>query len=185
MLSTKKRINLLAKIAQQAATPATSTTATTPATAQPATIAPPPQFQASSAYGWLSNAYNSTSISTINNLCSTLNIALHYASNGQFNFQILRDQSFQFDPSSAPSVDAKNLLNISALVYKTFLNSGNAFPTKPTGKQIKTWGDMIGASQAFLNLSQLNPTGIIAQKIQGNLKDNILNYIRYLEAANP
>lgn len=188
MLTIKTRLKFFSKIAQQVAAPASASTSTsaTPAAATPApSIAPPPAFQASGVWGWLNAAYTPTTISTINNLCSTLNIALHYASNGQFNFQILRGQAFQVDPSGAPSVDAKNLLNLSILVYKTFLNAGNEFKTKPTGKQIKTWGDMISNSQSFLNLSQLNPTGIIAQKMPGNLKDNILNYIRYLEIANP
>ena len=188
MSSIKARLKFLSKIAQQAAPAATASTSTsaTPAAATPVpSIAPPPSFQASAVWGWLNSAYTPTTISTINNLCSTLNMALHYASNGQCNLQILRGQAFQVDPSGMPYVDAKNLLNLSILVYKTFLNAGNAFQAKPTGKQIKTWGDMMSNSQSFLNLSQINPTGIIAQKMSGNLKDNILNYIRYLEIANP
>ena len=180
MFSLYNRLKLLSKIAQQ-----TTSTTTPQTTTTTATIAPPPNFQASGMWGWLTNSYNSYTITLINNLISILNTALQYASNGEFNFQILKDQSFQVDISSAPSVDAKNILNLSILLYKTFLNSGNQFPQKVSSQQIKTWIELINNSQALMNLSQLNPTGIIAQKIPGNLKDNIINYLRYISLANP
>jgi hypothetical protein len=187
MLSTKNRIKLLSKIAQLGSAPQSTTNNPTTPQSTPAastTISPPPTFIASQIYGWLPGQYNTNSINYINGLISLLNTALHYSSNGQYNFQELRNDNFQIDPSGAPSIDTKNLLNLSILIYKTFLNSGNQFPTKPTPQQIQNWGKLIGSSQAFLNLSQLNPSGPIAQKIPGNMKDNILNYIRYLDMYN-
>jgi len=180
MLSLKDRLKILSRIAQQTnGTLPQNTVETT------AVVAPPPSFVASQIWGWLGNDYSSTTLTTINNLISLLNTVLHYSSNGQFNFQILRNEGFQVDPSGVPSIDTKNLINLSLLIYRTFLNNGNRFPQKTTPHQIATWCDMVANSQAFLNLSQLSPTGIIAQKVPGNLKDNILNFLRYLEMANP
>lgn len=172
----------LSKIAQQAATPSTGNGAST---TQSPVITTPPTFQASGVFGWLNAAYNSQTTAMINTLITTLNIALHYASNGQFNFQILRNNGFQVDPSSASNVDAKNLLNLSMLVYKTFLNFGNQPLQKFTPVQISNWVKLVSSSQPLLNLSQLNPTSVIAQKLPGNLKDNIMNYLRYIALYNP
>jgi len=174
-MSIKERLKILTKIAQQATTPTAPTT----------TMVPPPGFQASSIFGWLGSVYNTQTVSSLNNLCSTLNIALHYVSNGQFNWQVLRGNGFQVDPSGAPNVDAKNLINLSMLTYQTLLNAGNKPPQQVSPSQIATWVGMLSNSQALMNLSQVNPTGVIAQKIPGNLKDTILTYLKYLTMYNP
>lgn len=183
-MNTKARLKILNKIAQQVQT---NTPPSTPDTSVPATpgITPPPNFVASDVWGWLNNSYNSYSVSLINNLSNILNISLHYASNGKYNFQILRNNGFQIDPSAATTVDSKNLLNLSILVFKTLLNNGNQFPQKVSGDQISRWVQTISTSQALLNLSQLSPVGTIAQKIPGNFKDNILNLLRTLQMYNP
>lgn len=173
----KKRLLFWSKLAQQ--------TTTTPQAVPATTVAPPPAFQASGIWGWITSSYNSYSVTILNNLVSLLNTSLHYSSNGQYNWQKAYNNAFQIDPSAAPSVDTKNLLNLSLLVYRTFINKGNQFPTKPTPQQIQSWGNLVSNSQAFLNLSQINPTGPLAQKVQGNLKDDILNFIRFLNMYNP
>lgn len=196
MLPLKLRMKILSKLAQTVpgspaspASPASPTAPTspnaptTPSSTQAATIPPPPAFQASGAWGWMGNVYNSNSVGFIDSLVDLLNKALHYASSGKFNWQILRN-NFNVDASAAGSVDAKNLLNLSKLVHQTYLNGGNAFPQKVTGTQIATWNTSVSQSQAFLNLSQLNPTGLVAQKI-GNPKDSILNILRELARYNP
>lgn len=167
------------------ASPTSPNAPTTPESTTAAQIPPPPNFQVSAAYGWMTNSYNSNTVASIDKLAGILNMALHYASNSKYNLLILRNQSFQVDPSAAPSIDAKNLLNLSVLLYKTYLNSGNQFPQKPTGNQIQEWNSRIEQSQAFLNLSQLSPTGTIAQKMPGNIKDNILNILREIDRYNP
>lgn len=180
MFSISQRFEIWIKLAQQA--PAAGTT---PATQQASIPPPPPSFQASAAYGWMTRAYNSYTVTTLNNLIATLNVALHYSSNGKYNFLILRNSAFQVDPSAATSVDTKNLLNLALLIYRTYLNHGNPLPQAATAQQIQTWNGMISNSQALLNLSQLNPTGQISQKIPGNLRENILNFLRYLAMYNP
>lgn len=183
MFSLKERLKLLTRIAQAATPDPTASVAVgAPAAVTPP---PPPAFQASGAWGWITNDYNSYTVSVINNLISMLNTALHISSKGQFNWLILRGNSFQVDPSGVPSIDTKNLLKLSQMVYKTFINNGNQFKQKPTSEQIQNWGTAITGSQPFLNLSQLNPTGPIAQKIPGSLKDDILNLIRLLNMYNP
>lgn len=193
MIPLKLRRKLLNKLAQAvpgapaSPTAPTSPTApnapTTPASTTSATIPPPPDFQASSAWGWMGEKYNAASVGFINSLVTLLNKALHYASQGKFNWQILRN-NFDVDASAAGGTDAKNILNLSKLVHDTYLNKGNAFPQKVTGTQIAAWNTAISQSQSFLNLSQLNPTGTIAQKM-GNPKDAILNILRDLARYNP
>src|SRR6202790_286016 len=115
MLSQKMRFKIFEKLSQQTDQTGTVTTPTQP------NIPPPPSFVASNTPGWtwIINIYNSQSVNTINTLIGLINIALHYSSNGQFNMQILRNNSFQVDPSGVPSVDTKYLLNIAVLIYKT------------------------------------------------------------------
>lgn len=182
MLPRKSRLKILAKIAQQTDVPPSTSDTSTPI--KPG-IASPPNFLASSIWGWLNNSYNSYSITLIDRLISILNIALHYASNGQNNFQTLKNKNFQIDSSAAGTVDAKNLINLSMLIFKTLLNNGNQFPQKVTPDQIYHWVQTISNSQPLLNLSQLSPTGAIAQKIPGNFRDNILNLLRTLQMYNP
>lgn len=181
------RLQLLRKLAQQASAPQTTAndTQTTPQTVSTTpTTTPPPAFSASQTWGWLVEVLNPITINALNSLISTLNIALHYASNGKLNWLELHNDGFQVDPSGTPSIDAKNLLNVSILVYRTYINSGNKPPQPFTSAQIKAFNQQIANSQAFLNLAQLNPTGAVAQRIPGGLKDTILNILRYIDSAN-
>jgi len=198
MLPLKLRLKILNKLAQAVpgapgapaspaypASPASPTTTTTPASTTAAVIPPPPAFTASGAWGWMGNVYNSASVGFINGLVSILSTALHYSSQGQHNWQTLRNNGFNVDPSGEKSVDTKNLLNLSKLVYNTYLNGGNQPPAKITGNQIATWNSSVMQSQPYLNLSQLSPTGTVQQKMPGNLKDNIANILRQLAQYNP
>jgi hypothetical protein len=198
MLPLKLRLKILNKLAQAVpgapaspaspsspASPASPTTTNAPASTTAAVIPPPPAFTASGAWGWLGNVYNSASVSILDRLVGLLNMALHYSSEGKFNFQVLRNNGFSVDPSGANSIDTKNLLILSKAVYQTYLNGGNQFPQKVAGSQIIAWNSSLSQSQAFLNLSQLSPTGTIAQKMPGNLKDTILNSLRELASYNP
>lgn len=195
MLPLKLRLKYLAKLAQAVpGAPASPASPTSP-TAQPATttptsttqavIPPPPAFTASGAWGWMGNVYNSASIGFIDSLVKLLNTALHYSSEGKHNWQTLRNNSFNVDPSGAHSVDTKNLLNLSKLIYQSYLNAGNQFPQKVTGNQIAAWNGAVLQAQSYLNLGQLSPTGAVAQKMPGNIKDNISNTLRQLAQYNP
>jgi hypothetical protein len=192
MLPLKLRLKILNKIAQAVpgapaspASPPSPTAPTTPDSTTKATVASPPTFQASGAWGWMNNVYNSYSVTTLDKLVSLLHTALHYASDGKHNFQTLKNNSFNVDSSGEKSIDSKNLLNLSSLIYKTYLNAGNQPPAKITPEQITMWNNQVNQSQSFLNLSQLSPTGTLAQKIPGNLKENIQNSLRELSRYNP
>jgi hypothetical protein len=133
----------------------------------------------------MGNVYNSASVGFIDSLARLLNTALHYSSEGKHNWQTLKNNNFNVDPSGESSVDAKNLLNLSKLIYQSYLNGGNQFPQKVTGNQIAAWNAATLQSQPYLNLSQLSPTGPVAQKMPGNIKDNISNTLRQLAQYNP
>lgn len=185
MLSIKDRLRMLSKIAQQ--TPAPSTTnAPPPTTAQ--TISAPPAFNADSGpWAWIRQRYNSQSADIICYLLSLIHIAMHYATNGQFN--LLKDQNSigTLDHSAVAAVDGKNLISLAKLFYRTILNNGMVFDQAPTAQQIQQWADIILQSQPLLNLSQLNPTGAAAQKlgIGSSLRQTLITNLGYLKARNP
>lgn len=176
MTNVRNRTKLLKKLAQT-----TSGTTTPPQQTIPA----PPPFQASSVYPGIRQGFNAASVSAIDNLVSTLNTALQYASNGTINFQTLKNNNFSFDISASPSVDQKNLLMFSQMVYRTLLNNGNAFKQPLTGQQIAEMVNTLMQSQPLNALSQTNPAGPLARQIPGNMKTNLQAYLQYLVNANP
>lgn len=146
-------------------------------------IPPPPTFQASSVYP-IRSGFNAATIAIIDQFSNILNIAMHYITSGKINFQVFRNNSFNFDASSAPSVDQKNLMNFSKKVFNIIYNSGNAYDQQLSGKEIASKMDSLINCQELQNLSSLNPTGIVAQKIQGNLKTILINYLNYIKLSN-
>lgn len=144
-------------------------------------MAPPPVFQASAMYPSIRTGFASNSVVIIDELVNLLNTALHYATAGTMNFQKLRDINFNFDPSQAPSVDQRNLMNLSKKVFKTLLNSGQAFAQKLDFSKVGELTKLLLTSQEINNLSQISPSGLLATKIPGNLKTLITNYLNYLQ----
>lgn len=146
---------------------------------------PPPTFQASAIYPNIHSGFNQASIPIIDNLVSLLNNAVHYSSAGAVNFQTFRNNNFIFDASDSPSVDQRNLMNLSKLVYVTLLNSGLPFTQKLSGEQVHNMIDKLLTSPFFQNLSHISPTGPLAAKIQGNLKTLINDLFIGLKNINP
>lgn len=146
---------------------------------------PPPSFQASSAYPGIRYGFNQASVAIIDNLASLLNMAAHYSSAGAINFQTFRNDNFNFDASGVPSVDQRNIMNLSKKVYHTLLNNGQEFARPLTAQQVAEMADIVLESPELNNLSHVSPTGQLALKIQGNLKTLITNYLTYLKLANP
>lgn len=174
---------MLEKIAQTSQT--NQATLPTDQTAATTTVPPPPSFIASSIYPGIRYGFNPQSVQIINRLVSLLNNSVHYASSGAVNFQVFRNDNFNFDASQAPSVDQRNLMNLSKRVYHTFLNNGNPFSQQLTPAQVTDMADKVLTAPEYNNLSQLNPTGALATKIQGNLKTLIYDTLTYLKLANP
>lgn len=146
----------------------------------PATVIPVTDWIASSAYP-THTAFNATTVLLINQMCSLLNTAVHYATGGKYNFQKLKDLNFKLDTSGMPSPDQKNLINISKMMYDKFLIKNS--PLK--SDQIAMNVDSILNSQELTALSSTNPSGPIAQKIPGNLRSNISIILNKLKVANP
>ncbi len=180
MTNIKQRKSFFNKLAQAPGAPVP-----TDQVAQNKTIANPPIFQASSMYPGIRNGFNETSIILIDHLVNILNTALHYASAGTINFLILKNQNFTIDASIAPSIDQKNLINLSKKIYHFLLNGGTPFAKPMPSTQLSGIIDQIIQSPELNNLSTISPTGPIAQKIPGNLKNNIILYLNYLKMANP
>lgn len=145
-------------------------------------LPPIPSFIASSIYTSLFSAFNSESITIIDNLITLLNKALHYSTFGKVNFEKLKNNNFSIDASSLPSPDQKNLVNFSKKIFKYILNSGNSFNKKLTAKQVILFVDDLLSSQEISNLPVSG--SLLSQKISGNLKTLIINLLTSLKSVN-
>lgn len=163
-MNQKLRKKILEKLAQQATT--------TPQPAQQQ-VPPAPAILASTAYPNIRSGYTSAQINIIDSLVSKLNNAAQLATNGSYNLQVLKNNSFIFDPSSFPSPDQKNLLLFFSQVFHRLMNNGNRFEAPVSSQQLSTNVSALLRSQALMNLSQINPTGPVAQKVSPNLQQDI------------
>ena len=197
MLPLKLRLKLLNKLAQAVpgapASPASPSSPASPAsttsptsTTDQATVQPPPSFNvASGAWAWITGVYNPATIRYLTIIFSMLNNAMQYSTNGKFNLAKDQNNVANLDPSGVGSTDGKNIILLTQSFYKTFINSGNTF--KPTAAQINGWATTIGNSQPLLNLSQLSPTGPLAQqmKLSDSFRQTLLNNLDYIKQNNP
>ena len=187
----KLRLRILTKLAQAAIAPGpvTTTTATTPTTSGSTTIvAPPPQLDVWSAYPQPCKSYSSAQLSILNNLVTRLSYAINQLTNGKYNFQKLRDASFQFDPSEFSDAGTKNLMLFFAKVFKFLLNNGIAFATQPIDpKQLSNLIASLMNAPELAALSQVNPTGQVANQAPGNnnMFQTIRNTLQLLQPTVP
>ena len=165
----KSRIRLLNKISQNLQV----------------TISSPPSITISQMFPGVLKSYTPQTIKAIDNLFNLLNTALHYSSEGHINIQTLKNINFNYDVSSIADNDQKNIVLIAKKIYSTILNSGNEFDKELTPQLIKDMVDSIFQSNFINNLSSLNPTSIMAQKIGGNLKTLLTDDLNYIKIYNP
>lgn len=178
----KVRLKILQKIAQTVPTDAPTSTATPNATSTTPVPADPSPL-ASSLYPGIRRGFDSARVAIIDSLVRMLSSAANIATNGKYNFQILRNQTFQFDPSSFTGTDQKNLMVFFLKVYKTLLNNGQTFDQPVSGEKLQQMVAYLLQSTELNNLASINPTGQIAQKspIPGNFKDNIRDLVSRLQ----
>jgi hypothetical protein len=184
----KLRLKILTKLAQAATAPAptTTTTTTTPTVSGSTTmVAPPPQLDVWTAYPDPCKSYTSAQLPIINNLITRLSMAVNQLTNGKYNFQKLRDASFNFDASEFSDAGTKNLMLFFGKVFKFLLNNGHAFPTQPIDpKQLTGIIASLTNAPELAALSQVNPTGQVANQAPGN--NNLYQTLRNtLQALQP
>lgn len=199
----RTRLKMLQKIAQVAgsppspgspasppspSSPADPGAPSVPGTTQPTTTVPAdPSPPASQLYPTVRNGYDSTRVNIIDSLVRQLSSATNVATQGKYNLQQLRNSNFQFDPSQFASPDQKNIMLLFLKVYKTLLNNGQNFTQPVSAQQLNGYVSLILQSPELANLSQVNPTGQIAQKapIPGNFKDTIRELVARLQPTVP
>jgi len=157
---------------------------TAPVVATTSVAAPPPAFQASSMYPTVRKGYNPNSVQILDNFISLLNKAIHYTTSGKINFQTFKNNNFNFDASTSPSPDQKNIMNFSKKVYQNLLNNG-MFAKALTAQEINVKIDFLLKQPEYQGLSQVQPSSQLALKIGGNLKTLIFDQLTYLKNANP
>lgn len=193
MIPLKLRMKMLNKLAQTVpgapaspASPTSPAAPTEPVSTTEAVIQPPPSFTAASGpWAWLTNSYNAPTVGYLSTILGLIHTVMHYTTEGKHNLS--RDQNGigSLDASGAPSSDGKNTILLAQLIYKTFLNNGQAFT--PTAADIHRWANMVENAPPLLNLSQLNPTGPAARQMQlpASFRTTIVNNLGYIKQYNP
>lgn len=171
------------KLRQRILTRLAQTTPTQPAqpSTTPATMPPPPAVPGD-VFSHLAEGYNGATVPILTALTNKLNDALHYASGGKKSFINIIGNNLEL---SGLDPDGKHVGSVAQLFYNTFLNKKNAFTKKVDAPTITNWANTITNSPDYNSLSQINPTGTLAIKLQGNLKTEILNYMANLKQVNP
>lgn len=142
----------------------------------------PPSFVVSNYYPSVILAFGNKNIPWINQLGNIINTSLFYTSNGQISLVTLKNVNFNFESDQAPSVDLKNLINFTKLMYNTiFTNLGQSYTQALNQQQIKDKVTKLFQSQPLNNLSSVNPIGQLATKINGNLKESIKNLLLQIQ----
>jgi hypothetical protein len=130
----------------------------------------------------LYKGYNPNTVKLLTDLVNKLNTAMHYASNGEDNFNKIVGNNLDL---SGAIPDQRNVGTISQKVFNTFLNKKNVFDEKVNSITINNWADAITSSSEFNNLSQVKPTSLLATKLQGNLKTEIQSLMTQIKQQNP
>jgi hypothetical protein len=168
----KLRLRILTKLAQTQPAQPTET---------PAILGPVPAVPGDLLTN-LYKGYNTNTVPLLTNLTNQLNAAMHYASKGQDNFTKIIGNNMDL---SGATPDQKNVGSVAKRVYTTFLNSKNPFVEKIDAVTIHNWADALTSSPEYNALSQINPTSLLATKLQGNLKTEILNLMTQIKQQNP
>jgi hypothetical protein len=175
MLSRRLRLKLWEKIAQ---TPPPSNLPTTQVAQTTTVSGSPPTFLATDWYPGIIVGFQAKNTPIINGLANLLNTAIFYTSNGQFSFPWMRQQNFVFGTDQFPSVDLRNLMNFSKLLYQQiFTNLGAPYQQPLTPQQIAKKIALLRSSQFLGNLSSTSPTSQLAGKIRGNVRELIANFL--------
>jgi len=185
---TKVRLKMLQKIAQaQGAQPNPGGDQTNvPATSNNTSVPSDPSPPASQLYP-IRNGFDAARVVILDGLVKQLSVAANVATGGKYNLQNLKNENFQFDPSEFASPDQKNLMVFFQKVFFTLLNRGQNFNQPVNAAQLNSWVSYLLQSPELANLSQINPTGQIAQKapVSGNFKDTIREMLARLQPTVP
>jgi hypothetical protein len=170
---TTARLKILQKIAQStlpADLPNDTTAKVVPVTGSP------PSFTATNFYPSIRIGFLNKNVPWIDGLANLLNSALYYSSAGKVHMPWMRSVNFNFGADQAPSVDLKNLMNFSKLVYnQLFTDLGQIYSKPLTAEQIAEKIRILRTSQSYLNLPTAT-SGQMNAKIGGDLKSKINDF---------
>jgi hypothetical protein len=173
MVSRKIRLRVLEKIAQ--ATPNVSTEEVAKTTSVSGS---PPTFIASNLYPSIIVGFQNKNVPWINGLANLLNTAMYYTSGGKVTLPWMKSNNFNFDTSQVPSIDLRNLMNFTKVIYnQLFTDNGQAYKGSLTPLQISQKISNLSSNQFLNNLSSVQPGGQVNAKLGGNVKTLIQNYL--------
>jgi hypothetical protein len=155
----------------------------TPSTT-PATSTPPvqtPTLTALQAYPSLSVGFDSARVVIVNNIVKMLNTVSNIITNGKYNFQSLKDISFNFDVSQFTS-PIKDILVFFKQVFVNLLNNGVNYTKPLTVNELNVKTNFLLSLPELQKFSQVNASGPIAQKIP-NVYETLKNELIRLRPA--
>lgn len=141
----------------------------------------PPSFQIQSLFPSIYTGFGQTITNQINVLANYLNTVLFYVSNNKYDMVKIFNNSASVDTSSIADQDLKKLVDFSKLVFKYLFNSRTPFKQQLTAQEIDDRIDILNSSSQLTSLSSTNPSGQLATKTQGNIKTNIISYLRHIK----
>ena len=148
------RIRYLSKLAQQTTSVSGS----------------PPSFIASDLSNTISKGYNSSILDQINKLSFYLNNILYYTSNGKYNFPQLYKMAFTIDTSGIGDQDLKKIVEFCKQIYILLYNGNSNFVDLLVTEEIHRRIGLLDNNTNLNSLSNVNPSGQLATKAQGNIK---------------
>jgi len=170
------------KIIEKLAQTADPNAAKTPV---PSVTGAPPAFQIQSLFPSIYTGFGQTITNQINGLANYLNTVLYYISNDKYDMVKMFNNSASIDASNILDQDLKKLVEFSKLVIQYLFNNKNAFSRQLTAQEIEDRIDTLNSSSQLNSLSNTNPAGQLATKIQGNVKTNIIAYLQYIKNSIP
>ncbi len=168
MISTKRihRLKLLNKIAQEAKSVSGS----------------PIDFDITTKYPTTILGLTAKNIAPLNKVGDLLNNALYYLSDGEKDLEWMKSVNFNFDTSAAFSIDLKNVMIFSKLLYHNLMtNLGVDFKEQLPANEIANRVRILSTSQPLTSLSSSNLSGQLSSKIGGNLKTLILQALTQIK----
>jgi hypothetical protein len=144
-------------------------------------VLPPPPAPPAAIFVYLTQGYNPATAGQIMQLVNILNMALHYSSMGQANFQKIMNNALDL---SGAAPDELHIGNISKYVYANFLNNRNSFTKKIAPNSIHQWADTILNGNDYSSLTQVKPNSELGTKV-GNLRETILISLNKIKDLNP
>jgi len=125
--------------------------------------------------------YNPNTTKQIIDLCNYLNTLIFYSSFGKYNFLQIYNNTASIGTTSIVNQDLKKIIEFTKLVIRYLFNNKLPFKQILSNEEIKNNVAMLESNPNLITLSNINVSGQLATKIQGNPKNIILGLLQKIK----